>query len=282
MAIKINLAKSAGFCFGVRRAITITLKTTARHKDVRMLGDIVHNEDVIAMIEKTGVKKIKTLRKNRKQTLIIRAHGLPASVFKRAQKLGYRIVDATCPMVKEIHKIARKIEREGRKVIIIGDKKHDEVRGIKGQLKTKALIVPSPAAAARLPFQKIKKAGVVIQSTQDEENARKILQEIASKITDLKFFNTICAPTRVKQTEIKALPLKNDAMIIIGSRASANSRRLFEIAKKLNPRTYWVRSAEDIRPRWLKGISSVGIATGASTPDVTTQKVIMRIRTLSV
>jgi 4-hydroxy-3-methylbut-2-enyl diphosphate reductase len=282
VAIKINLAKSAGFCFGVRRAITITLKTTARHKDVRMLGDIVHNEDVIAMIEKTGVKKIKTLRKNRKQTLIIRAHGLPASVFKRAQKLGYRIVDATCPMVKEIHKIARKIEREGRKVIIIGDKKHDEVRGIKGQLKTKALIVPSPAAAARLPFQKIKKAGVVIQSTQDEENARKILQEIASKITDLKFFNTICAPTRVKQTEIKALPLKNDAMIIIGSRASANSRRLFEIAKKLNPRTYWVRSAEDIRPRWLKGISSVGIATGASTPDVTTQKVIMRIRTLSV
>ena len=282
MAIKINLAKSAGFCFGVRRAITITLKTTARHKDVRMLGDIVHNEDVIAMIEKTGVKKIKTLRKNRKQTLIIRAHGLPASVFKRAQKLGYRIVDATCPMVKEIHKIARKIEREGRKVIIIGDKKHDEVRGIKGQLKTKALIVPSPAAAARLPFQKIKKAGVVIQSTQYEENARKILQEIASKITDLKFFNTICAPTRVKQTEIKALPLKNDAMIIIGSRASANSRRLFEIAKKLNPRTYWVRSAEDIRPRWLKGISSVGIATGASTPDVTTQKVIMRIRTLSV
>lgn len=281
MAITINLARSAGFCFGVRRAITITLKTTAKHKDVRMLGDIVHNEDVIAMIEKTGVKKIKTLRKNRKQTLIIRAHGLPASVFKRAQKLGYRIVDATCPMVKEIHKIARKIEREGRRVIIIGDKKHDEVRGIKGQLKTKALIVPSPAAAARLPFKKIKKAGVVIQSTQDEENARQILQKIASKITDLKFFNTICAPTRVKQTEIKALPLKNDAMIIIGSRASANSRRLFEIAKKLNPRTYWVRSAEDIRPRWLKGISSVGIATGASTPDVTTQKVIARIQTLS-
>ncbi|MDD5019554.1 MAG: 4-hydroxy-3-methylbut-2-enyl diphosphate reductase [Candidatus Omnitrophica bacterium] len=278
--MKINLAKSAGFCFGVRRAITITLKTTAQHKDVRMLGDIVHNEDVIAMMEKNGVKKIRTLRKNRGQTLVIRAHGSSASVFRRARALGYCIVDATCPMVKEIHKMARQMESEGRRIIIIGDKKHDEVRGIKGQLKTKAFIVPSAGAALRLPFRRIKKAGVVIQSTQDEENARGILRTISSRVPDLKFFNTICAPTRVKQTEIKAIPLKNDAVIIIGSRASANTRRLFEIAKKLNPRAYWVQRAGDIRPRWLKGISSIGITTGASTPDATTQEVIARIRTL--
>ncbi len=281
MAIKINLARSAGFCFGVRRAITITLKTTSKHKDVRMLGDIVHNEDVIAMMERTGVKKIKTLRKNRGQTLVIRAHGLPASVFKRAKKLGYVIVDATCPMVKEIHRIARRMEQETRRIIIIGDKKHDEVRGIKGQLKTKAFVVSSKKDAARLPFPAIKKAAVVVQSTQDEENALRIFRLIASKVRDVKFFNTICAPTRIKQAEIKAIPLKNDMAIIIGSGASANTRRLFEIAKKLNPRTYWVRSAEDIRPRWLKGISSIGIATGASTPDATTQKVIARLRTLS-
>jgi len=281
MAIKINLAKSAGFCFGVRRAITIALKTTAKHKDVRMLGDIVHNEDVIAMMEKTGVKKIRTLRKNRGQTLVIRAHGLSASVFKHAQKLGYIVVDATCPMVKEIHRIARRMEQEKRRIIIIGDKKHDEVRGIKGQLKTKAFVVSSVGAAARLPFPGIKKAAVVVQSTQDEENALSILQLIASKVRDLKFFNTICAPTRVKQAEIKAIPLKNDVAIIIGSGASANTRRLFEIARKLNPRTYWVRSAKDIRPRWLKGISSIGITTGASTPDSTTQQVIARLQTLS-
>jgi len=280
VAIKINLAKSAGFCFGVRRAITITLKTTAKHKDVRMLGDIVHNEDVIAMMEKTGVKKIRTLRKNRGQTLVIRAHGLPESVFRRAEKLGYTIVDATCPMVKEIHKLARRMEQEKRRIIIIGDKKHDEVRGIKGQLKTKAFVVPSIGAAAHLPFARIKKAGVVIQSTQDEENARKILQKISSKVRDLKFFNTICAPTRIKQAEVKAIPLKNDVAIVIGSSASANTRRLFEIARKLNPRTHWVRSAKDIRPRWLKGVSSIGITTGASTPDATTQEVVARLRTL--
>lgn len=280
MAINIRLAKSAGFCFGVRRAIMITLKTAAQHKRVWMLGDIVHNADVIAMLEKAGVRKIKTLRENRKQTLVIRAHGLSAPVFRRAQKLGYKIIDATCPMVKEIHRIAHKMEQQGRRIIIIGDKKHDEVRGIKGQLRTKAWIVPSPGAVPHLPLKRIKKAAVLVQSTQNEENARKILQKISSRVEDLKFFNTICSPTRIKQAEIRTIALQNDVVFIIGSRASANTRRLFEIAKKLNPRTYWVRSPADIRPRWLKGISSVGITAGASTPDATTQKVIARIRAL--
>ncbi|MFA5038349.1 MAG: 4-hydroxy-3-methylbut-2-enyl diphosphate reductase [Candidatus Omnitrophota bacterium] len=277
--MKITLAKSAGFCFGVRRAITIALNTAAKNSNVRMCGDIVHNEDVIASIEKAGVRRVRHLRKNPGHCLLIRAHGAASAFISRARRFGYKIIDATCPMVKDIHKIARRMEKQGRRIIIIGDKEHDEVKGILGQLKTGGIVIESRRGiSGRL--KSVKKAAVVVQSTQNEEKVNAILRGISSIVPDLKFFNTVCSPTRLKQTEIRCLPLLNEAIVVIGSKGSANTRRLFEISKKINRRTYWVESEKDIRPQWFRAISSVGITAGASTPDETTQGVIRFLKGL--
>ena len=278
--MKIHLAQSAGFCFGVKRAIDIALKTVASSKNVYMLGDIVHNEDVVRKIQLAGIKKIKKLAKGVGKILLIRAHGSSPEIFQKASRMGYQIFDATCPMVKEIHHIAKKMEEAGFQVIIIGDRKHDEVQGVAGQLTQEALIIDS---ATRLPVKKlrsIKKACVVVQSTQNFQEVQKIIVRIKAHIKNVKFFNTICRPTRLKQQEIRALPRKNDVMIIIGSKHSANTKRLFEISRSLNPRTYWVNSKNDIRKEWFVGAHSVGITAGASTPDETTQEIIRYLKTI--
>jgi len=270
--MKINLAKSAGFCFGVRRALNIALNSVKSDTKIQMLGDIVHNEDVVRAIKRLGIEKIDKLRKVKNKTLLIRAHGMPLKTFEKAQILGYKIIDATCPMVKEIHKTARDAELKGYKIIVIGDKNHDEVKGIIGQLKNEAVVIDKPT---NIPFRKIKgikKAAVIVQSTQNIENALKIVKKLKQCIKNLRFFNTICRPTRIKQ------PLKNDVMVIIGSKTSANTKRLYEISKSLNPKTFWIQSKNDIKKEWFRGAKKVGITAGASTPDYTTNKVIKFIK----
>ncbi len=278
--MKIHLARSAGICFGVRRALDMAFETIKSHKTVCMLGDIVHNEDVIAAIKKAGIKKIRALRHGQGKTLLIRAHGASRATLKKARRQGYVIIDATCPMVKEIHKIATTAEKKGHSIIIIGDKKHDEVRGIIGQLKGRALLIDD---IKRIPWRQIdrlEKVAVVTQSTQNQDKVEKIIAQLRTKIPCLKFYNTICGPTRIKQTEIKSMPLKNDVVIVIGSKASANTRRLYEIAKKLNPRSYWIHSKDDIRREWFRGAKSVGVTSGASTPRESTQAIIAAIKKL--
>lgn len=271
--MKINLAKSAGFCFGVKRALDIAFQTAEKQNPAYMLGDIVHNEDVIRKIEKAGIKKITRLSRGKDKTLLIRAHGSAKNVIEKARLLGYKITDATCPMVKEIHKIAKDMEKKGYKIIIIGDKKHDEVRGILGQLKNKTIIIDGYEAIPLKKIKGIKKAAILAQSTQNLEKCLKIFKALKPYISEAKFFNTICRPTRIKQQEARTLPLENDVVIIIGSKTSANTRRLFEIAKGLNPRTYWVQSKKEIGRAWFKNAKNVGITAGASTPDSTTQEV---------
>lgn len=277
--MKINLAKSAGFCFGVKRALNIALKTASASKQVSMLGDIVHNEEVVKQVHAAGIKKIKKLTaQKQKNTLLIRAHGASLKTIASAQKCGYQIVDATCPMVKEIHKIAKEMERKGFRLIVIGDKKHDEVLGILGQLQQKALVIDQKE---HIPFGKIrrlKKTCVIVQSTQNTDKVLEIVDILKQHIAHLRFFNTICMPTRIKQKEIKELPLQNDLMLIIGSKTSANTKRLYEISRSLNPRTHWIFQASDIEKDWLKGIQSIGITAGASTPEQTTQEVIAYLK----
>jgi len=279
--VKINVAKSAGFCFGVRRALKIALEVADSKACVYMLGDIVHNEDVVRDIEKSGIKKIKTLHKTKSKILLIRAHGTSKDILNKAKKLGYKIIDATCPMVKEIHKIVKKQEEKGYKIIIIGDKNHDEVKGIAGQLKGEALVIDNVRKIPASKFKKIKKAAVIVQSTQNIENVTKIVNKLNPLINELKFFNTICSPTSIKQKEARTLASKNDIMIIIGSKASANTKRLYEISKSINKKTYWLNSKRDIKPEWFRNVKSVGITAGASTPDSTTTEVVENIRNIT-
>jgi len=278
--MRIHLAKSAGFCFGVKRALSIAFNTAKSYKEVYMLGDIVHNEDVVRTIKEIGIKKIHKLACGKNKTLLIRTHGTCIKIADEAYKLGYRIVDATCPMVKEIHKIVRNQEKKGYKIIVIGDKKHDEVHSICGQLKFKAIVINNIRAVPIKKIKKIKRACIVAQSTQNSEDVVKIVKILELYIPELKFFNTICNPTRIKQEEIKTMPLKNDVMIIIGSGKSANTKRLYNISKSLNKRTYWVNSKTAIRPAWFNSAKSVGVTAGASTPEETIKDIIKYISSL--
>jgi len=278
---KINLAKSAGFCFGVKRAIKIAKQAANSDFQVEMLGPIVHNEDVSREIKQTGIATVAHLKKGIKKALLVRAHGMPLKTLQKAKILGYKIVDATCPMVKEIHKIAADMERKCYKIIVIGDKDHVEVKGIVGHLNKKALIIEDKNDLSIKVIKKIKKACVVVQSTQNAKTVEKIIIILNQYIKNLKFFNTICATTRNKQKEIRTLPPKNDIMLIIGSKTSANTKRLYEISKSINNKSYWIQSGKNLKRSWLKNSQNIGITAGASTPDFTTKEVIKRIKELT-
>jgi 4-hydroxy-3-methylbut-2-enyl diphosphate reductase len=183
-------------------------------------------------------------------------------------------------MVTEIHNIAKKMENSGYKIIIIGDENHAEVKGIAGQLSEKPFILSSKDSIPYQEIGRIEKASVVIQSTQMIENAEEIREALKPRIADLKFFNTICKTTKSKQAEIKTLPLENDVVIIIGSKTSANTNRLYQISKSLNENTYQVMSEKEIDPSWFKGAEKVGVSAGASTPDEAIERVINYLKSI--
>ncbi|MFC1562590.1 4-hydroxy-3-methylbut-2-enyl diphosphate reductase [candidate division KSB1 bacterium] len=277
---KINIAKNAGFCFGVKRAVSLALNGAKKHKDIYMLGDIVHNEHVVEKIKNSGIKVVENINQIKKGVLLLQAHGTPPEIYSKAKKRCLKIVDATCPLVLEIHEYAKKLEEEGYKVIIIGDYNHDEVIGIASQLKN-SIIVAKPEDINKKIKNIIKKIGVVVQSTQNIENTKKIIAELIPKCRKLKFIDTICGPTKSYQREIRSMPLNNDIMIIVGSFKSANTCRLTEISKSLNTNTYQVESENDIKTKWLQSAETVGITAGASTPDWIINKVIKKIRSLN-
>jgi len=274
---KINIAKNAGFCFGVKRAVSMALNGAKKHNDVYMLGDIVHNEHVIERIKNAGIKTAKNIDQIKDGALLLRAHGTKSEIYNEAKKKGIKIIDATCPLVLEIHKIAKTLETDGYKVVIIGDYNHDEVIGIASQIK-KPIIIAKPEDVKKNIKMIIKKIGVVVQSTQNIENTKKIIAELIPKCRELKFMDTICGPTKSYQREIRSMSKKNDAMIIVGSFKSANTYRLTEISKSLNLNTYQVESENDLKPEWFKTADSVGITAGASTPDWIINKVVDKIR----
>lgn len=277
---KITLAKSAGFCFGVRRAIQLAQETASNHTNVYMLGDIVHNPHVVSKIKQSGIKKITRLAKKNPCILIIPAHGAPKSVYAQAKKNRYTIIDATCPMVKEIQSIAKKYELQGYTVIIIGDRKHDEVIGIKGNLKQRPLVIAGKDRPPLKQLKRIKQAVIVVQSTQNLQNVKRIVSLIKKTVKKVRFFNTICQPTRQKQKEIRKLTRGQEVMIVIGAKSSANTKRLYEISKATNPHTYWVNSKQAIRKSWFAKKRKIGITAGASTPDYIIEEIKSFIQTL--
>lgn len=274
----VRRAATAGACFGVKRAFDIAMKTAKAERDVVMLGDIVHNEHVVKKIDEAGVKVVKSLDQVRPGgTLILRAHGAVPEIYEEAQARGLKVVDATCPMVFEIHDEVKRLAEEGYTIVVIGDHGHDEVVGIAGQVPG-AIVVSNPEEARQLGRKR--KIGVVTQSTQNIDNVRAVVAELCLKSRELRFINTICAPTKHHQDEIRTMPYENDVMIIIGSLTSANTCRLTEISRQINPRTYQVQSAADLKPEWFKGARTVGVSAGASTPDWVIDEVVEALEKL--
>lgn len=277
--LRISVAKDAGFCFGVRDAIEKAREVAKEHGKVYMLGDIVHNERVVNDLAQENVRVVDSLDDVEGAPVLFRAHGTIPELWESAAEKDLTIVDATCPLVHEIHDEIKKLNIENRKLIIIGDHGHDEVVAIRAQVPD-AKIVATVAEADALP--RMKKAGVVSQSTQMIENVQEIIGILSMKIFDLRFVNTVCFPTRRNQGQIKEIAPISDVMIIVGSFTSANTKRLHEVSLSLNPCSYMVESASDIQDTWFDDAESVGVSAGASSPDDLIAEVVEHLKNLHV
>ena len=277
--MKILVAKDAGYCFGVRDAVNLAKKSGDDFQEVYMLGDIVHNETVVDDLNKRGSKVVESLNDiPEDKPVLFRAHGTDPETWKKAQKKKLNIIDATCPLVTEIHEEIKELESENRRTIIIGDHNHDEVVGIAAQVKS-PIIISCVDEAKELG--KMKRAGVVSQSTQMIENVQEILNVLSEKVYDLRFVNTICFPTRRNHDQIKKLSNICDLMIVIGSFTSANSKRLTQLSLERNKNSFQVTCADDINESWFDSVESVGISAGASTPDNLIEDVIEKVKLFS-
>jgi 4-hydroxy-3-methylbut-2-enyl diphosphate reductase len=277
--MKILVAKDAGYCFGVRDAVNLAHKTGQEYEGVYMLGDIVHNESVVSELNKSGSIVVNSLDEiPQDKPVLFRAHGTDPNIWKEAQKKKLNVIDATCPLVTEIHEEIKILESEKRKTIIIGDHNHVEVIGISAQVK-RPIIISNVEEARSL--KKMKRAGVVSQSTQMIENVQEIMKVLMEKVFDLRFVNTICFPTRRNHEQIKELAEICDLMIVIGSFTSANSKRLTQLSLERNGNSYQVMDENDIDESWFSNIERVGISAGASTPDNIIERVINKVKTIS-
>jgi len=268
--MQILVAEHSGFCEGVERAFRIALETAQTGKPVYMLGNLVHNKQVVEKLKSFKVKSVSALSEIPKKSngvLLISAHGVPPEIYEEAKKLKLEIVDPTCPWVKKAQKIAKDLADEGRLIIIIGDKGHPEVKGLLGWSKGKAVVVENLEDLNKLSLARDEKVGILAQTTQAEEHFDQMVAELKKRVKDVEEFNTICGATSKRQNAAAEAARKVDLMLVIGDKMSANTKRLTELCIKTGTETHQIETAKDLDASWLAGKEKIGITAGASTPD---------------
>lgn len=282
--MEIEIAKNAGFCFGVKRALALIKDNVKKiKKPISMYGHLVHNEEVIKRLLAKGIKIIDNLEKIKRGTLIITAHGISPKIKEKLLKQqGLNLVDTTCPKVLLVQNIAKLLHKQSKQVLIFGDVDHQEVKGIKGAADDRAIVFSSEKEFKKINLDQKKKYGLVVQTTKDFEEFKKLEKKIKEKIKDIKIFNTICQATRQRQSEVRKLAKKHDLVLIVGSRTSANTTRLYEISQSINPDTYFVRTSQELKGKWFKNKKSIGITAGASTPDWIINEVVQKAQNIEI
>jgi len=267
--MKVELAKSAGFCFGVEKAVNTVYEEAKRGNDiVYTLGPIIHNEEVVEDMKKRGVEavKIEDLASLPKGTVIIRSHGVSREIFNFVKRSGHRVVDATCPFVKKIHAIVSVQSGKGKTVVIIGNPEHPEVMGIRGWGDENTYAVENIEQFINLELKKDKEIIIVAQTTFNHKKFQEIIDKISLLGYDVRCFNTICNATQERQAEAKKIASNVDAMIVIGDKKSSNTGKLVEICQEECKNTVFIQTLEDLDYDALLSVDSVGITAGASTP----------------
>lgn len=272
--MEIITAKSAGFCFGVNRAIEACYKEIEKGGRIVTYGPLIHNKNVNRDLEKHGVKTVDSLDECEGSTVIIRSHGVGKDVYDELDSRGINYVDGTCPFVKKIHGIVRKKRDEGYEIIIIGDRKHPEVIGINGWCDDSAIITDNEDEARKLELDSEKKYAVVVQTTFRESKYNNILNVLMEKTGRLTADNTICSATEERQEEAVRLSQKVDKMLVIGDKGSSNTQKLYEICRKNCKNTYYIETIEDLVLNNYKFNDRIGITAGASTPPAIIKEVI--------
>jgi len=261
------LSKNIGYCFGVKRAFDLIDKNFKNFKQpVYMLGFLVHNQDAVSKLRKMGIRKASDYKKVKSGTIIISAHGItPAIKSEISKNKNIELVDMTCPMVKSVHQIALRMKEAGKFILVFGDKHHQEVKGILGVAGKKSKRFSLKSELSKIKPQS--QMGLVSQTTQSLQDFFEIEKAAKARFADIEIINTICQASQDRQKEAQAMAEQAEAVMVIGSKMSANSKRLFAISKKKNRRTYFIGSYKDIKKSWLKSINRIGVLSGASTPE---------------
>lgn len=269
--MQVRVAKSAGFCFGVQRAVdTVYEQVEKGVRPIYTFGPIIHNEVVVRDLEEKGVKVLnsqKELEALQEGTVIIRSHGVGKEIYERIERKGLHCVDATCPFVKKIHRTVEKESRAGKQIIIIGNDQHPEVEGIKGWCSTPAVVIESAEQAEKLRILEPISLCVVSQTTFNYNKFQELVEILKKNGYNGSVVNTICNATEERQTEAKEIASEADVMIVIGGAHSSNTRKLYEICSKECAQTCFIQSLADLELELPKSVRLVGITAGASTPN---------------
>lgn len=281
--MEINVAKTAGFCFGVKRAVDQVYEQTEKEngKKIYTYGPIIHNEEVVKDLRSRGVEVIHSEEELAALTegiVIIRSHGVPKRIYDLLEERKLQYVDATCPFVKKIHNIVKKASEEGSYVIIIGNPEHPEVQGIMGWSLLPVTVIQDVEEAEQLSLPEEQKICIVSQTTFNYNKFKDLVEIISKKRYDISVLNTICNATKERQTEAKSIAKGVDAMIVIGDKHSSNTQKLFEICKKACNNTYYIQTLDDLDMNQLRSVETVGITAGASTPNKIIEEVQKNVR----
>ena len=277
--MEITVAKSAGFCFGVQRAVDSVYKELEENSGkIYTFGPIIHNEQVVEDLNKRGIEVIDTveqLKKIKEGTVVIRSHGVAKEIYDILEQQKLKMVDATCPFVKKIHNIVLDESNNGKTIIIIGNDNHPEVEGIKGWVNGEVIVINKEEQIEKLSLPEQTKACIVSQTTFNHNKFKYLVEIIRKKGYDITVVNTICNATHVRQVEAQKISSKVDGMIVIGGKNSSNTQKLYDICRDECENTFYVQTVKDLNLHELKSLKSIGITAGASTP----KNIIEEVRT---
>ena len=280
--MEVITAKSAGFCFGVKRAVEKVYEVADRKNDpVYTYGPIIHNEEVVKDLEKKGVSVLETeeeLKNLTEGTVIIRSHGVPRRIYDQIREQGLDYVDVTCPFVLKIHRIVERESKAGRHIVIIGNRTHPEVEGIRGWCEGPSTVIRTKEEAEEFLKNPPEKVCIVSQTTFNYKNFQELVEILAKKRYDRLVLNTICNATNERQAEAAEIAKTVDAMIVIGGRHSSNTQKLFEIFSGECKNTYYIQTLADLDSDRFQSIQCVGITAGASTPNKIIEEVSKHVR----
>jgi 4-hydroxy-3-methylbut-2-enyl diphosphate reductase len=279
-SVEIVVARYAGYCYGVERALRITEEALgAAEGPVASLGPIIHNPSVVGQLEERGVKVVESAGEAMTGTLIVRTHGVPPVVVEGARALHLTLVDATCPFVAVAQQKAASLREAGYRVVILGERDHPEVAGLEGFAGAGAVVVED-AGGLPLPQLRGKRVGVVVQTTQTRANLASVAAALGPVARELLVFNTICDATEKRQSAACELAAEVDVVVVVGGRNSANTARLAQLCRALESRTYHIESAAELEPAWFAGIRRIGVTAGASTPDAEIEATVAALQAL--
>ena len=263
--MQVELAKYAGACYGVERALSITSLAASEYSKVHTLGPLIHNPQVVSELADRGICEVEGVEQAKEGVLVIRSHGVAPQVIDEAREKKLMVVDATCPYVKKAQKAATELRHEGYTVVIVGEKGHPEVEAIDAHAGSQSLVVQDPAdLPEELPRGPV---GIVVQTTQNVAHLDDIVLALKKRGVDPLVRNTICFATTQRQESAELLAHRVDAMVVVGGRNSGNTTRLAQICELVCANTHHIERPEELDPTWFEGVQKVGVTAGASTPQ---------------